>query len=108
MKINKMKLLISKTNNFKFFSVVSNTPNVISSNILKEKLPKEVGDKFLNPVGFLNEEEVKAYFNESNDNSLKNQNENKDFESNEFGFKVKGLEPTRYGDWERKGRCFDF
>ncbi len=20
----------------------------------------------------------------------------------------KGLEPTRYGDWERKGRCFDF
>jgi len=20
----------------------------------------------------------------------------------------KGLEPTRYGDWERAGRCFDF
>ncbi len=20
----------------------------------------------------------------------------------------KGPEPTRYGDWERKGRCFDF
>jgi len=20
----------------------------------------------------------------------------------------KGLEPTRYGDWERKGRCVDF
>lgn len=19
-----------------------------------------------------------------------------------------GLEPTRFGDWERKGRCFDF
>lgn len=19
-----------------------------------------------------------------------------------------GLEPTRYGDWERNGRCFDF
>ncbi len=19
-----------------------------------------------------------------------------------------GLEPTRYGDWERKGRCYDF
>eukprot|EP00350_Pseudokeronopsis_sp_OXSARD2_P000124 CAMPEP_0170556752 /NCGR_PEP_ID=MMETSP0211-20121228/18492_1 /TAXON_ID=311385 /ORGANISM="Pseudokeronopsis sp., Strain OXSARD2" /LENGTH=42 /DNA_ID= /DNA_START= /DNA_END= /DNA_ORIENTATION= len=26
----------------------------------------------------------------------------------EYGFKVKGLEPTRYGDWERKGRCTDF
>ena len=20
----------------------------------------------------------------------------------------KGLEPTRYGDWESKGRCYDF
>jgi hypothetical protein len=20
----------------------------------------------------------------------------------------KGLEPTRYGDWERNGRCYDF
>ena len=20
----------------------------------------------------------------------------------------KGLEPTRYGDWERRGRCIDF
>jgi len=26
----------------------------------------------------------------------------------EYGFKIKGLEPTRYGDWERKGRCTDF
>ena len=28
--------------------------------------------------------------------------------SKEYGFKVKGLEPTRFGDWERKGRCSDF
>ena len=21
---------------------------------------------------------------------------------------VKGLEPTRYGDWEKKGICYDF
>lgn len=26
----------------------------------------------------------------------------------EKGFKAKGPEPTRYGDWERNGRCFDF
>lgn len=26
----------------------------------------------------------------------------------EKGFKIKGAEPTRYGDWERNGRCFDF
>ena len=28
--------------------------------------------------------------------------------SREYGIKVKGLEPTRFGDWERKGRCTDF
>ena len=28
--------------------------------------------------------------------------------SKEYGFKIKGLEPTRFGDWERKGRCTDF
>ena len=28
--------------------------------------------------------------------------------TNEVGLKVKGPEPTRFGDWERKGRCTDF
>ena len=28
--------------------------------------------------------------------------------SKEYGFKIKGLEPTRYGDWERKGIAVDF
>lgn len=27
--------------------------------------------------------------------------------SNEIGG-PSGLDPTRYGDWERNGRCFDF
>ena len=26
----------------------------------------------------------------------------------EYGFKPKGPEPTRYGDWEVKGKCVDF
>lgn len=26
----------------------------------------------------------------------------------EFGGRRKGLEPTRYGDWEKEGRCIDF
>jgi len=26
----------------------------------------------------------------------------------EFGGRKKGLEPTRYGDWEKDGRCIDF
>ena len=28
-------------------------------------------------------------------------------ETKEYGG-PKGLEPTRYGDWEKKGRCVDF
>lgn len=26
----------------------------------------------------------------------------------EVGGRAKGLEPTRYGDWEKDGRCIDF
>ncbi len=26
----------------------------------------------------------------------------------EFGGRKRGLEPTRYGDWEKDGRCIDF
>lgn len=26
----------------------------------------------------------------------------------EIGGRTSGLEPTRYGDWEFKGRCIDF
>ncbi|CAG9335331.1 unnamed protein product [Blepharisma stoltei] len=29
-------------------------------------------------------------------------------EFGEFGYRVKGPEPTRYGDWEIKGRVSDF
>ena len=26
----------------------------------------------------------------------------------EIGGRTSGLEPTRYGDWEKNGRCIDF
>jgi hypothetical protein len=26
----------------------------------------------------------------------------------EFGGRKSGLDPTRYGDWEKNGRCIDF
>lgn len=26
----------------------------------------------------------------------------------EYGFKPKGPEPTRFGDWQVKGKCVDF
>ena len=28
--------------------------------------------------------------------------------SREIGGRKEGLEPTRYGDWEKNGRCIDF
>ena len=35
-----------------------------------------------------------------------NPNQNIDYSKEEGG--PKGLEPTRYGDWEKAGRCSDF
>ncbi|MCP3870833.1 MAG: DUF1674 domain-containing protein [Gammaproteobacteria bacterium] len=37
----------------------------------------------------------------------KNQQESVEEKPVELGGPA-GLEPTRYGDWERKGRCIDF
>jgi hypothetical protein len=31
-----------------------------------------------------------------------------DVESDEVGGRKKGLDPTRYGDWEKNGRAIDF
>jgi len=28
--------------------------------------------------------------------------------SREIGGRTSGLDPTRYGDWEKNGRCIDF
>ena len=43
--------------------------------------------------------------NEKEKNTEKN--EKPEPQNNEVGG-PSGLEPTRYGDWERKGRCIDF
>ena len=32
----------------------------------------------------------------------------KDIYPKEIGGRKQGLEPTRYGDWEKNGRCIDF
>ncbi len=97
-----------------------------------EKLNVEIGDKYLNPYGFLKEAEFKEYEGvEKSSNefeevalsqkieevekadltpaSAEQKEESSESENHEeYGFKVKGPEPTRFGDWERKGRCFDF
>ncbi len=97
-----------------------------------EKLKADIGDKYLNPYGFLKETEFEEYEgvgikkNEFEEAALQNKRQEPEDKvntnqansasvvspenngANEYGFKVKGLEPTRFGDWERKGRCFDF
>lgn len=36
------------------------------------------------------------------------ENEDKGSPLGEFGYRVRGPEPTRFGDWERRGRVTDF
>jgi Uncharacterized conserved small protein len=93
----------------------------------KKFSPKEV-EKLMNPMGFLKEDEILEYegvtmeknqpkelknlFKDRSEKEYKLDSPNiqphvKKMEA-EFGFKVKGPEPTRYGDWERKGRVSDF
>ena len=95
-------------------------------------------EKYLDPFGFLNKDEKaealslelaeKAKLNEANKekveassidaNQVNSQplrieatntdNKSKDKMPKEYGMKPKGPEPTRYGDWERNGKCVDF
>jgi len=44
---------------------------------------------------------------EKTQQNLQERPKSKDTLTKEIGG-PKGLEPTRYGDWEQKGRCIDF
>lgn len=97
------------------------------------KIEKKDLEKLLNPTGFLDPDEIDEYEGVDEDGKLiqvkPSEKSSKKTEINpekfqteaskaaaekaatmvpEYGFKVKGPEPTRYGDWERKGRCSDF
>jgi hypothetical protein len=82
-------------------------------------------EKYLDPYGFLNKEEMEAIdkkliinhkASQNNSSNIDNYNEtlktnhkiNVSNMSKEYGMKPKGPEPTRYGDWERNGKCVDF
>ena len=49
----------------------------------------------------------KTKLNDKNNKDLKEQHLLVDNKIKEIGG-PKGPEPTRYGDWEKKGRCIDF
>lgn len=46
--------------------------------------------------------------NRKHNKSASTQESDKDIYPKEFGGRKQGLEPTRYGDWEKNGRCIDF
>lgn len=79
-------------------------------NFQKDFSPQEL-EKYLDPYGFLNPEEKEHYEkeqqNESQANQASKQEKGKEMPK-EFGMKPRGKEPTRYGDWERNGKCVDF
>jgi len=87
---------------------------------------KEV-EKLLDPMGFVDKRDLNSYEGLTADGKLKkvleenpnSQEKTYNYDNHnvkphvkempkEYGFKVTGPEPTRYGDWEKKGRVSDF
>ena len=93
------------------FSTIPKPPqNPTMAESFGTKIEKSDLEKLMNPTGFLNEKDFKDYEGLDKDGKLVKEDckEKKNNMSKEYGFKVKGPEPTRYGDWERKGRVSDF
>lgn len=99
-------------NNVSFFSAIKPPPNPTMAESFGSKVKKEDLEKFMNPTGFLSEKDFEEYEGIDKKGIVKTDNVKEDNKSNEkfkeYGFKVKGPEPTRFGDWERKGRVSDF
>lgn len=93
----------------RYFSKIKPPQNPTMAESFGTKIEKKDLEKFMNPMGFLNEKDMKDYNNQDVKQNKKTQEKQAEKDSDsEFGFKIKGPEPTRFGDWERKGRCTDF
>lgn len=119
----------NKTHIYRYFSKPQRPMDPTAAESFGTKVSKEDLQNLLNPVGFLNEHDLENYEGvedakqnsyeyaepkvedkvESEEPKIVHQ-EQPDYKTmpKEYGFRVKGPEPTRYGDWERNGRCFDF
>lgn len=97
---------------------------------LGRKFSPDEMKKYLDPHGFINDyKNDSEYYKESLKEELKLKDQVKEVKiekeekevseekskvnetkkmPKEYGMKPKGLEPTRYGDWERNGKCVDF
>ena len=93
------------------FSSIPKPPNPTMAESFGTKIEKKDLEKMMNPIGFLSEKDFNEYDGIDLEGKLvkkKPEDGKKELGSKEYGFKVKGPEPTRYGDWERKGRVSDF
>lgn len=92
-----------------FCRSISKPPNPTIPFGLVQKPP----DNLINPKGFIPEKEMENY-EEIKLEGLKEGDQNLTETINgkilpkEIGFKYKGPEPTKFGDWSHKGRCTDF
>lgn len=101
-------------------------PNPTMEESFGTKFSPEQVEKFMNPRGFLSKKEIQNYEGVEEIHEQPTEpiskveaktpeepvaeptKETGGRDTKEYGFRVKGPEPTRYGDWERNGRCFDF
>lgn len=108
-------------------SKITPPPRSTTAEGFGKKFSEKEVEKLLDPMGFIKKDEVPEY------EGLDAQGKLKDFKKalddpkekkfnyeghnvkehikdmkEEVGFKHKGPEPTRYGDWEKKGRVSDF
>ena len=98
------------------FSIKPPNPTVAES--FGTQFTKEQVKKIMDPKGFIEEKEYNDYEGinaigknpeeQAKVDSPSGAEKSKEVDTKEYGFRVKGPEPTRYGDWERKGRCIDF
>lgn len=128
-KINKTILQVDETNESKNENEKIKIVKLNYSDGLKQfskKFTEEEMKKYLDPYGFVNStdkihvntaikenENLKAILkskeNKDSSNNINKENDKvKIVNKKEYGMKPSGLEPTRYGDWERNGKCVDF
>lgn len=103
------------------FSSISNlsTPKIISP--ISRSNPLDSASRLICSSAQRPQESVNKDRQESLDKNLQNQKNEEDkdgddedgdeLDLNEDTGEIggpKGLEPTRYGDWEKNGRCYDF
>ena len=100
-----------KDSEFEEYEGIDKKGNLIEKEILKLKNNKKI-KKEKNEIDY--EKNKNDYFDKikkmEHKEYLNRQKELLDHPEmeKEYGFTTKGPEPTRYGDWQHKGKCVDF